>query len=67
MWIIASIYILCIILSIIVYFIGCSKIDENGEGNGKYIYTIKLFKLSLGILIIGFLFLTIGLIIRITL
>lgn len=67
MWIITSLYIVCIILSIILYFIDCSKIgkNEDNKDNLNYLDTIKLFKLSLGILILGFLFLTLGLIIRI--
>lgn len=67
MWVIASLYIICIILAIILYFIACSKIgkNENNKDNLKYLDSIKLFKLSLGILILGFLFLTLGLIIRI--
>lgn len=67
MWIIASLYIICIIVAIILYFIACSKIgkNENNNDNLNYLDSIKLFKLSFGILILGFLFLTLGLIIRI--
>ena len=67
MWIIASLYIICIIVSIILYFIACSKIgkNENNEENLNYLDSIKLFKFSFGILILGFLFLTLGVIIRI--
>lgn len=65
MWIIASIYIVCVVAAIILYFLGCSKIAENDKVNLKCLDSIKLFKLSLGILILGFLFLILGLIIRI--
>lgn len=67
MWIIASLYISCIIISIIVYFVGCNKISryEINKKELEYSKAIKLFKTSLGILIIGFSLLTLGLIIRI--
>lgn len=67
MWIIASLYISCIIISIIVYFVGRNKISryEINKKELEYSNAIKLFKTSLGILIIGFSLLTLGLIIRI--
>jgi len=67
MWIIAGLYILCIIISIIIYFIGCNIIGkyENNKSGLEYSKAIKLFKVSLGILIIGFSLLGLGLIIRI--
>ena len=67
MWIIAWLYILCICVSITLYFIACSKIGkyETNKNGLEYLNAIKLFKSSLAILIIGFSLLTLGLIIRI--
>ena len=67
MLIIASLYVICIILAIIIYFVCCNKISkyETNKKGLEYSNVIKLFKISLGVLIIGFTLLTLGLIIRI--
>ena len=67
MWIFASLYILCIISSIIIYFRGCNIFGKYEETKNKHEYSraINNFKLSFIVLIIGFSILTLGLIIRI--
>lgn len=65
MGVIAGIYILCIILSITLFFVACNKfgIHEQNGNLKEYEMSIKLFKISLGAFILGFSFLALGLLI----
>ena len=67
MWIIAVLYIVFIIAAITIYFIACNRFGKYEESKDltDYKKAVKLFKLSLITLILGFSFLTIGLILRI--
>ena len=67
MWIIAILYIVFIILAITIYFIACNRFGKYEERNDltEYKKAINLFKVSFITLILGFSFLTIGLILRI--
>lgn len=66
MWIFAILYIICIIASIVIYFRGCNTFGKYEENNKEieYLNSIKKFKMSLVVLIIGFTILTLGLITR---
>lgn len=66
MWIIAGLYILLTLLSIFLYCKGCNLIGDYEKSNNKINKTkaIKKFKTALLTLIISFLVLTLGLILR---
>lgn len=69
MWIFAILYIICIIAAIAIYFRACNTFDKYERSNKEteYLNSIKKFKVSLIVLIIGFSILTLGLITRLIL
>ncbi len=66
MGVIAALYIVCIIISITLFFVAGRKFEmHERSGNEKeYKMSIKLFKISLGAFILGFSFLALGLLIK---
>ena len=69
MWIFSILYIICIIAAITIYFRACNTFDKYERNNQEteYLNSIKKFKTSLIVLIIGFIILTVELITRLIL